>query len=285
MSSRGNRLTWCALAGAFGCVTLVFGCALFTPSDTSPAIETHRPLLPPLRAAAGAVQLQVIFVERPAEDPLVTQLVWQEVDEVGVAAPPLRAVLHENGLRIGQCGASVPPALQTLLGFVTEVSSTDTAAMSGRQLSLLSGQDTEVVVCDSLETCTVRYVLNAQEDAVEFQHARGLFRLRPVRLQDGWVRLEFTPEIHHGESRMRHTPTDEGWALRAGQKADVRYQLKFQVTLNSGEMVIVGASDSPADTLGQTFFRHEQSGRINQRLLVIRVADAGRDDPSSATDP
>jgi hypothetical protein len=253
------------------------GCALFAPLESGESLTTSRPLLPPLRTAANAIQLQIIFVDRPADDPVLNQLVWQEVDQVGATPPALRTVLQDNGLRVAQSGASVPPTLQALLGLASEAAPADAAAMSGRQLTLISGQASELVVRESLDTCTVRYVINSQEEAAEFQQARGLFRVCPVRLQDGWVRLEVTPEIHYGESRMRHTPTEEGWALKAGQNADARHALKFQVTLNSGEMLLVGAADAAPDTLGRRFFFHEQDGRMQQRLLVVRLADAGRE--------
>jgi hypothetical protein len=222
------------------------------------------------------VQLQVLFVDRPAGDPLLRQLVWQEVDQVGAAPPAQRALLLSNGLRVAQCGASVPPALQTLLGISTEIGDTDAAAMRGRQLNLLSGQDSEVLINEEPRSCTLRFELPEQVEVLEFEQARGLLRVRPVRLRDGWVRLEFTPEIHHGDSRMRHKPTDNGWELRAGQKTDERHALKFQVTLNTGEMVLVGAAGNQPESFGRQFFCHEYQGRAQERLLVIRLADAGR---------
>jgi hypothetical protein len=278
----------CAVACAFGCLSLGVGCALFAPSDGPAKVETSRPVLPPLRPAADAVQLQVLFVDRPADDPLVTHQLWQEVDQVGAAAPALRTVLHDNGLRVAQSGASLPPALQTLLGMKGETvptGLTDSSTNMGRQISLRSGQDSEILVNETLPACQVRYRFSSGEDTVDFPPARCVLRVRPTRLQDGWVKLEFTPEVHYGDSLMRHTPTEEGWALRGGQKIEVRHALKFQLTLNSGEMAVVGLAAGEPDTLGQRFFQSEQDGRAQQRLLVVRLADAGRTESTSRTDP
>jgi hypothetical protein len=266
------------------CVWLMAGCALFGPLEAGSQVTAQRPGLPPLRPGVDAIQLQVAFVDRPGDDPLATQRVWQEVDEVGAAPPAQRSVLHDNGMRVAQCGASVPPTLQTLLGLAEEVNPGEAATRS-RQINLLSGQDSEVLICDQPKSCGVRFLLNDQDELVEFEQARALLRVRPVRLQDGWVRLEFTPEVHHGDAHMRHAATGEGWALRAGQKTDVRQPLKFQVTLNTGEMVVIGAVAGSAESLGQQFFRHEENGRIQQRLLVIRLADSGRAQRNSANEP
>src|SRR5207237_1221486 len=134
----------------------------------------------------------------------------------------------------GQTGASPPPALQTLLGLTEEVSTSETdeeRLMRGRRMGLRSGQETELLTNDAVAACRMKFVANGADEELEFHQARCLFRLKPVRQQDGWVRLDFTPEIHHGDARMRPTPNEEGWALRGGQKVDVRSALKFSVTL------------------------------------------------------
>jgi hypothetical protein len=278
-----RAVLWFACAVA--CAGPTTGCALFTAADTAAPTEWLRPTLPPLRSAADAVQLQVVFVERPADDPALQHLVWQEVDQVGATPPAVRSVLADNGGRVAQCGSNLPPTLQNLLGLSVEGSAArpaDHSTTRSHQLSLPSGQDSEVLVNGPLEHCRVRFVLNGQQEILEFEQTRCVLRIKPIRLQDGWVKLEITPEIHHGESRLRHASTAEGWAFRPGQLTEVRHALKFQLTLNTGELALVGAGDGPTDTVGQRFFRHDQDGQARQRLLVIRVVHAGRepsDDP------
>jgi len=280
---RGGRVAVCALAGAIG-VTLTVGCALFGPLDAESKVSTQRSVLPPLRPSADAVQLHVAFVDRPADDALASQRIWQELDEVGAVPPAQRAILHDNGLRVAQCGASVPPTVQTLLGLAEEINPGD-AATRNRQLNVLSGQESELLICDQPKSCGVRFLLNGQDELMEFEQARAVLRVRPVRLQDGWVRLEFTPEIHHGDPHMRHAATGDGWALRGGQKTDIRQPLKFQVTLNTGEMVIIGAAAGSPESLGQQFFHHEAHDRMQQRLIVIRLADSGHSQRGNGNEP
>jgi len=264
----------------------MYGCALFSPFEAQ-HVETNRPVLPPLRASTEAIQLQVYLVERPADDPLIHRLLWHEVDEVGATPPALRAVLQDNGLRVAQCGGNVPPSLQPLMSMNSAGSQNpgDSTVPSGRQLCLLSGQESEILVSEAQEELTVRFHLGGSDERIDVQQARGVLRVRPVRQRDGWVKLEFTPEIHYGEARMRHMPSDDGWRLKSGQKSDVRQALKFELTLNTGEMAIVSAADAAEDTLGQRFFRREQDGRVQQRLVIIRLTEAGRNPAPSPLDP
>jgi hypothetical protein len=259
------------------------GCSMFSAADLSLAVNTARPVLPPLKAPSDAVQLQIVFVERPCDDKLLNQIVWQQVDQVGALGPESRAILDDHGFRVGQCGAQPPPAVQTLLGLTAELVDEQLAGehlMRGRRLGLRSGQDTEIQTGDYLRDCRVRYVDAGREEIVEYSQARCVLRLRPVRVQDGWVRVEITPEIHHGAAVMRHTPTEEGWALKGGQKTDARQALKFSVMLSTGELALISADPDREGTLGREFFCQEQpDGRRTQRLLAVRLADAGSSTP------
>lgn len=259
--------------------TTAVGCALFGTSDDTLQQATRKGGLPTLRPASDAIQLQVVFIERPVDDTLASQLVWQELDQIGALPPATRTLLLDHGFRVGQTGASPPPALQTLLGLTEEVTSGDPAEerlMRGRRMGLRSGNETELLTNDTVAQCQMKFLMNGQEETLDYQQARCLFRLKPVRQQDGWVRLDFTPEVHHGDSRMRPTPNEDGWALRGSQKVDVRHALKFSVTLTTGEFVVIGCAGKAADTPGNRFFQREteNAGR-QQRLLVVRVADAG----------
>lgn len=255
------------------------GCALFGPSEEALTSASPRSTLPVLRPSTDAIQLQIVFIERPADDALASKLVWQELDQIGALPPATRTLLIDHGFRVGQTGASPPPAMQTLLGLTEEVTVEDSAddrLMRGRRMGLRSGQETELLTSDTVTQARMTFVSSDEEETIEYAQARCILRLKPLRQQDGWVKLEFTPEIHHGDALMRPTPNEDGWALRGGQKIDVRHALKFNVTLSTGEFVVIGCEGKNADLPGSRFFRRqtEKAGE-QQRLLVVRVADAG----------
>lgn len=260
-------------------MTITAGCSLFSSLEIPKATQAERQVLPPLKAPSDAILLQIVFIERPADDPLVQSLLWQELDQVGAIPPETRKTLEANGLRVGQAGAHPPPTLQKLLGLTEELVShldDDQSWMRGRRLGLRSGQETDIQTLDFARDATIRYVLNGKEETGTYQQLLPFLKVRPVRVQEGWVRLDLSPEIHHGEARLRHTPTDEGWTLRGGQNRDVRELLKFPIMLNNKEFAVISAVSDQPDSLGARMFLQEQDGRRAQRLLVVRLASSGR---------
>lgn len=285
MSARDTALRWrCA---GLGLTLTAVGCTLFSPFDLPKGeVSSQRSVLPPIKAPADAVQLQIVFVERPVDDPLISQLIWQDIDQVGAVPPAKRQVLEDNGLRVGQVGAHPPSSVQKLLGLTEELfdpTSSDQQLMRGRRLGLRSSQETEVQTVEALQEYTIEYQIDGQEEIVDYKQSRPVFKIKPVRVQDGWVRLEFTPEIHHGEGRMRPTATNAGWELRGGQNTDARHALKFDVMLNNGELAIISGDPQKNNSFGQRCFCQETEGRRTQRVLIIRLADAGQSGESALT--
>lgn len=241
-------------------------------------VESRRPSLPPIRAAQNAIQLEVLFVERPTDDPLLGSMLWREVDQIAAISAETRELLHQNGFRVGHVGSSLPPTVQTLLGIVgkgDEVDPTNAKPLVGSRKSLPPGMDTEVQTGDVRESCQLTIVQGDRVQRHEYQSARSLFRMKSVRLQDGWVRIDFQPEIHHGENRVRHTSTDEGWAYRSRQNIDARHGHQFSLTMNVGELAIITAAPDQPGTMGDLFFCRDDDGIKTQRVLIVRVADAG----------
>lgn len=270
-----RRLPLLAVALA---VSTLLGCSLFPVGDAVEKVESRRSTLPPIQAAREAIQLEVLFIERPADDPLVGQLLWREVDQIAAIPPETRELLHQNGFRVGQVGSSLPPTVQKLLGLVGEAASADggeAKPLVGNRKILPPGVDTEVQTGEEHESCQLKIVHDDRVKLHEYQHARSLFRMKSMRLQDGWVKIDFQPEIHHGEHRVRHTPTDEGWAFRSRQNIDARHAHQFSLTMNVGELAIITAEPDQPESLGELFFCRDDNGLKKQRVLIVRVADAG----------
>ncbi|MBC8115293.1 MAG: hypothetical protein H7062_12990 [Candidatus Saccharimonas sp.] len=273
VSSR--RLPWLVVALA---VSTLMGCSLFPTEEAVSKVESRRPSLPPIRAAQNAIQLEVLFVERPADDPLLGPLLWREIDQIAAIPAETRELLQQNGFRVGHVGSSLPPTVQTLLGIVGKGDGGDSAnakPLVGSRKSLPPGMDTEVQTGEERESCQLNIVQGDRVKRHEYQSARSLFRMKSARLQDGWVRIDFQPEIHHGENRVRHTPTEEGWAYRSRQNVDARHAHQFSLTMNVGEMAIITAAPDQPETMGDLFFCRDDDGIKKQRVLIVRVADAG----------
>lgn len=256
------------------------GCSLFPGLDRE-QVSAHRPGLPQMQAGNDTIQLELIFVERSPGDPLLGPALWREVDQIGALPANTRSTLQRNGFRVGHVSSNPPEALQTLLGMVDEITDADADSqnlLNGRRLVVQSGKETKVETSPTLDTCTIR-LPEDEETERTFANARCVFRVRTVRLQDGWVRVDFFPEVHHGESVLRREAAETGWILKGGQQVFPREGQKFSITLGVGEFAVITAEDGLENSLGDWFFRTRDGDTKRQRLLVVRLADMGRSDP------
>lgn len=262
------------------------GCQFFGQNSSTKTTQTsRRSLLAQLRPGKDFVQLDVLIVDRRVDDPLIGPLLWSEIDQLGaVPQAESRELLQRNGCLVGHAAAKPPLPLLQLLGLVPEIDGISADAgklpkqkVGGRQYSLRSGTETEVQISDLVPELDLAIVDPGQTRDVHFERCRFVFRVKPIRLQDGWVRVEFVPEIHHGELQLRPTPTDDaGWAYKSTQNIEQCYPQKFAVTLNVGEAAVITAAPDGSETLGGKIFRREQNGEQRQRLLIVRLADMGR---------
>lgn len=254
------------------------GCSLF-PSKTETTLHSSsRPVLPPIQAAPETIQLEVFFLERPAEDHLLTTGIWKEVDQLGAVPPETREILRENGFRVGNVSSNPPPTVQKLLGMAAEIPtdvSENAKPIMGRRQFLAPGVETEIATGIVREEYEFHLHEPSNNKTVTYENVRCVLRMKANRLQEGWVRIDFQPEIHHGEQQPRPTAAQEEWVLRMSQKIDVRYAEKFSLKMNVGELAIITATPDNDGTLGSGFFCHEDRGLKKQRVLIVRVVDAG----------
>lgn len=283
LSSRRAFLGW-SLCGA---VSLT-GCQVFD-GTALPALYAVRKELPQPKPLPDAVRLDVVFVERPDGDALVGSEMWQHVDQVAAFDTTSRNQLAGNGMRVGVVGSRPPAAVQTLLGlsadFVHDKEAEKKKQLVGHSVVLRSGNSTEIVTSAPYPLCELHMSGTTGQPTHSLSHARCGFKVSAHRLEDGWVTLDFVPQIRHGQERMRHVAGSEGWQFSMAQDLHAFNTHKFSTTLSVGEMVIMTAGIASRQySLGEWFFR--PPGESMQRVLIIRVADAGtRESPFGNSSP
>lgn len=267
----------CLLAGA------VSGCALLgnltESSSTATAEDSENRLLKSLSPSVDAIQLDILFVERPIGDPTLGSALWSRLDQVNTLPAATLANLDRNGFRFGVAPSDPPRALQALLGMTGEMVPRDEAQAygpSGSSTARRSGEEIAVNAWSGYDACTVEFDRNGNRESKSYQNARCMFRVKVQRVQDGWVKLEITPEIHHGEMRLRRIADEQNWTTKPSQLVDPQFDQRFTVELNLGEIVVLGAGDAEATSLGHHFFRGGTTDSHTQRLLIIRLADMRR---------
>ena len=259
------------------------------------------------------MQLDMAYIEWPADDPQLGQQLWRHVDQVGPVDAETRLRLRQNGFRVGIVGTNPPVALQRMLGmksdFASEPEAEQTKQFTGRRVFLVSGGETDVQVSNAYPECTVSLPDEGQMEPRWFGNAVCKYKIRAFRIQDGWARLEFTPQINHGDEQLRHAVGDEmNWQYQSGQLTESFRPQRFTMELKAGDMAIITAEDESPATLGQLFFRGpaalqksrgpesappgENTGEIPgnqpfsveseypiQRLLIVRLAGMGYLEP------
>lgn len=242
--------------------------------------------LPAIPVSQDAMQVEIVFIERPVTDPLLGSTLWNEVDEIGAIELLDQENLNQNGLRVGHVSSVPPMALQTLLGLKSHLGGLsredESLLLSGRRLMLRSGVPTDIQTSDFYPKCSLKLLTGDDEEPEElkeFEEARCVMRVKAHKVQDGWAKLEFTPEVHYGAQQLRRTPTNIGWQLENRQNTSPFYNQKFEVTLNVGEMAIITATDGvKPNSAGHLFFRGEGSKADIQKILVVRLSNMSKMD-------
>ena len=260
------------------------GCAIFNESvdvltpggyDETAA---ENPRLTRFRPVIEQISLEVISVERPADDPLLWRALWDPVGEVGAVDADRAAALREAGFRVGVIASKLPEALLTLTGDADRVGSplpgTEDEFARVNRLPLRAGADAplhagpprpEIVV-------TSPPVAGGSARTESFADASGIVRVRCRTQQEGWATFEFTPEIHHGPFAMRVAPNSTGWTSRSGQKVRSWPDRAFEITLAKDDSVILGLrDDADPGGLAAALLTSERDGHRTERLLVVTL--------------
>lgn len=264
-------LTLCLLA-----LNLLSGCRLLNPIEQEEPDEFE---LPPIVAPRESVQLDVLFIDRPQNDPLLTGALWREVDQIAGRSAAERRELRQHGWRVGHASSHPPRALEEMLALSSEKPQVidESRRLVGRRIALVTGSEFPIDVTDIVPE--LRFKATADGDIRSYSDAKCVLRTRLDREQDGWVRLHFLPEIHHGKAWLRPVATSEDWTNRRQQDIEPLYDQQFSLSLNLGEMAVITAETLAEDSAGAAFFRSlDETGRL-QRLLVVRVADMRRMTP------
>ena len=89
----------------------VCGCQLF-PAD-HPMLHSQSPLKP-APASADSVAMEIVWARFPANDPVLDDAAWHNIDETQID-PTVRRELVNNGLRAGVISGALPPTIDKVL--------------------------------------------------------------------------------------------------------------------------------------------------------------------------
>jgi hypothetical protein len=218
-------------------------------------------------AGEDVVQIDVALVERPLGDRYVNGELWELADEQGVTLER-KAVLEENGFRVGQVGGLPPVGLQALL-------TSPRSCPDPHRLAVRAGNPTAVTLGPVWKACRFEVRQGAAAVGVELADAQCLLEIVPTLTDDGRTTLRFTPHVRHGQPRMvpQAAQGPDGWRrweCVARQAEETYAALSWELTVAPNEYVVVGTHLNKPDTLAQRCFTDAGV----QRLLVLRTGRA-----------
>jgi hypothetical protein len=282
-----------ALLGAAACGLGVCGCALFEVGRGMVGVWPYEARhqqnpLPPIQPSREALQIDVVFIERPVGDPLIGNALWKDLEELGaVVAPEEREAIKRLGLRVGTVGATPCAMLERLLENTIDPldagKSKKGGAMQLRTFCVSPNEEPQIET-GSVAECTIEVPTLSESKKKPYNNFTGVLRLATHRMNDGWARLDFTPEIHYGEKRLRAVSASSdgknAWQPRVSQEVDPLLAQRFSVTLHVGEMaVITGNSDRPTSFGFCGFVQNDPTRGAMQRLMIVRLSNMARIDP------
>jgi hypothetical protein len=239
------------------------GCVTGKPVETTSLLQRFYPFRGP--SGPDVIQMDLALIEGPVGDRYMNEELWQVADEQAVS-PEKRAVLEDNGFRVGQIGGVTPAGLQERLTSHRTCPNPD-------RLQLHAGNPASVFIGPPQGRC--RYSIHQESGSVpvDLEQAQCLLVVVPSLTGDGRTRLQFTPHVQSGKARHFFGPAPDrsGWLFQEQQPVERYSTLAWEVSLAPNEYVIVGACFDRADTLGHRCFIRPDENAPRQRLLVIRT--------------
>jgi hypothetical protein len=211
------------------------------------------------------IQMDVALVERPLGDGYLNRSLWTVADEQVIALDS-KAILEDNGFRIGQIGGITPVELQSLL-------TSERSCANPRRIQLRAGKSTVLELGPEMGECRFQLAKDGEPSPVTMPHAQPTLEIHPSLTEDGRTRLRFVPIVQHGDANLipKPAPDRSGWLLVQERPSQRYSELAWEVTLAPNEYLVVGGRFDRPETLGhQCFLRRDEATPV-QRLLVIRT--------------
>jgi hypothetical protein len=226
-------------------------------------------------ARADGVQMYVALIERPVGDRYINQDLWGLADEL-VVDPSRMESLEDNGFRVAQVGSNPPAELQQLI-------LSERSCANPRKRVLPAGESATLQLGPAVAHGAFQVRQDGPPVSVHLDQAQFGLVVTPTVTADGRTRLQFTPQVQHGEVIPQPcvAPDLSGFVLERQRPTETYPALGWDVTVGPNEYVVVGARFEKPDSLGyQAFVRADDQNPV-QRLLVIR---AFRSNPGAAAD-
>jgi hypothetical protein len=280
--------------GAVLALCVSSGCILFPDGRSHFAHKGHSPLQP-AQPSPDSVMMNIVWARFPANDPVLDDAAWHEIDETAIT-PAVRRELLNNGLRAGVISGALPPPIAKIMREGDRPNSPPTAdptsesksegvdlltepVVRGRTCRVRRKQRTEIQASEVYPSLPLLISGGAELGGHTYENAQAVYALRVDPQPDRTTLVEITPELQYGQSRLRYTGGDEG-VLRQEALKDCKAfdQLRLSVKLGPGETLVLMSLPNAGSRLGHYFHTVDSTDGPQQKLILIRLAEVPASD-------
>jgi len=267
-------------------IALCAAAALAGCSSWQQTAPKEQSLLKPISLAEDGVQLEIVSIRFPFGDEELNDSIWNDIDEQQLALS-VRQKLAEAGLRAGVIGGQLPAALARIMAAAEQgptnvvaaaASLEQTPPVSRQQMQLHSGWHGEII---SSSTYPQLPLLTREEGRLSgrtYAAAQGVLQAKAQALGDRRIRLSIVPELQYGQMRQQWAVEDGRLVGQQGKSKRVFDHLAFEAALAAGEMLVLTSLPQRSGTLGHYLFTEPHDDQLQQKLLLVRLAESRRCD-------
>ena len=154
-----------------------------------------------------------------------------------------------------------------------------------RHLQTRAGQGNEILASSIYPELTVLLRKGDQLSGHTYCQAQGVFAAKTFPQPDGRTRLELVPELHHDQPRPRWDVGNQGvLRLESSRPREVYADMTIAADLPPGAMLILSSLPNRPGSLGHDFLT-ANDGRLEQRLLIVRLSQTQHDGLFVAPEP
>ena len=259
-----------ARAGLLGLFVLTLaGCLNDRPVQNASWYDRFRSGGP---TGPDAVFIEYAVIERPAGSAAINRDAWNSIDEQ-VLSSETRALLSENGLRVGIVGGMLSSDLE---GFLANPKST----IGHRQRRLYAGNPAVLTLNGPVPQSEFQMlgVLNGSPTSINLEQAKFALSITPEQAANGRIKLTCVPEVEYQDKKHWTPPGAAGMGWLNNKPVDKFTALAFEANLSPREYLVVGAFHERGPWLGNQLFGGLNGQEKVQRLIVIRTGRATEDE-------
>jgi hypothetical protein len=218
------------------------------------------------------IVLDFRLIDQPAGDPFATDRLWT------IATNPLphdqTALLAENGLRVGVVSGIIPADF-------TERVSSERHAVDPRAVTARLKDERVLPIRGPLPQASLvlRKVWQGPPEPVSLSDAEFGLAVTPMAKSGETISLRVRFAVQSGSKESWLRPSDDKtrfvWDREKGRVE--LGDLRFDVSLARGDILIVGPSAKPFETMGEAYFFDRSPGQLRQRFFVLRTSASQED--------